>query len=97
MKSKHERSIRDREHCKMMTLVSSLDQKRVKFTKPWALVQLIKVSRHSSPSQRSEQAWKVDVVNVTWPHAWLQTQTSRRVPGSCLSVLCMKLKSSFVH
>ena len=95
IKLKHERSICDREQCKMMTLVSSLNQKRVKFIKPQAPVQLIKISVHSSPSPRSEQAWKVDVIHGTRSHAWLQTQASTWVPGSCLSVLHAELKISF--
>ena len=79
----------------MMALVSSLNQKRVKFIKPQALVQLIKISVHSSPSPRSEHAWKVDVIHGTRSHAWLQTQASTWVPGSCLFVLHTELKISF--
>lgn len=79
----------------MMTLASSLGQKRVKFTKPRAPVQLTKVSVHSSPFPRSEQAGKVDAIHGTRSHAWLQTQASTWVPGSCLSVLHVELKISF--
>ena len=79
----------------MTTLVSSLEQKRVKFIKPRALVQLIKISVHSSPSPRSEQAWEVDVIHGTRSHVWLQTQASTWVPGYCLSVLHVEPKISF--
>lgn len=80
---KHERSIWDREYCKVMTLVFSLGQKNMN---------LATCPTHKSfltyghpRDQGKVGRWSLSV--MTELHAWSQTQASRVVPESCLSVL----------
>ena len=80
-----------------MTLVSGLDQKRLKFMKLWARVQLIKVSWHTSPPAEIKASMEGpcchrDLALCPAPNPGLQP-----VLGSCLSGPQMELKYCFVH
>lgn len=78
------KSIWDREYCKVMTLVSSLGQKKMSLSTCPTHKSFL---TYGHPRDQGKVGrWSL-LVNVTELHAWSQTQASRLVPESCLSVL----------
>lgn len=84
VKLNHERSIWDREYCKVIILVSSLGQQKMSLSTCPTHKSFL---TYGHPRDQGKVGRCSLSVNVTELHAWSQNQASRLVPESCLSVL----------